>query len=117
MQCRARSAQLGRQYKNLQAVNTEVLVILGDPVERARKYASDLDLPFPVLADPDRQVYHRYGLEKALILIQQSASILVDQNGIIRYMQRATSPMIWLNEPRELIEAARKINDQVHSQE
>lgn len=109
MQCRARAAQLGREYKNLQAANTEVLVILGDPIEKAQKYASDLNLPFPVLADPTRQVYHEYGLQKALILIQQTASILVDQQGGIRNIQRATNPMAWLKEPQELLRAIEEI--------
>ena len=104
MQCRAHAAQLGRLTKDFQSANTEVLVILGDTLDRARKYASALNLPFPVLADPDRQVYERFGLDKAFIVIQRTASVVVDQAGVIRYLRRAANPMTWLQESHELLQ-------------
>lgn len=103
MQCRAHAAQLGRLARDLQSADTEVLVILGDTLDRARQYANALKLPFPVLADPDRQVYGRFGLDKAFIVIQRTASVVVDQAGVIRYLRRATNPMTWLQESRELL--------------
>ena len=78
-------------------------MILGDTSERARKYAELLKLPFPVLADPDRATYHRYDLEKAFIMIQRTASVVVDRHGVIQYIKRATNPMLWLQENRELL--------------
>ncbi len=104
MQCRAHAAQLGRLAKDFRSENTEVLVILGDTLDRARKYASALKLPFPVLADPDRQVYERFGLDKAFIVMQRTASVIVDQAGVIRYLRRAVNPMTWLQESRELLQ-------------
>jgi len=94
---------LGRLYKDFQTANCEILVILGEPVEKARRYAETLHLPFPVLADPDRSVYHRYGLEKAMIFIQRTASVVIDQSGTIRYLKTTTSPMVWLQESQELL--------------
>jgi peroxiredoxin len=104
MQCRAHATQLGRLAKDFQSANTEVLVILGDTLDRARQYAGALKLPFPVLADPDRQVYERFGLDKAFIVIQRTASVIVDQAGVIRYLRRTANPMTWLQESRELLE-------------
>jgi peroxiredoxin len=103
MQCRSHSAQLGRLYKEFQAVNCEILLILGDPLEKARRYADSLHLPFPVLADPERSVYHRYGLEKAMIFIQRTASVVIDRNGVIRYMKSTANPMLWLQESQGLL--------------
>ncbi len=103
MQCRSHAAQLGRLYEDLKANNTEILLILGDSVDKARRYAESLHLPFPVLADPTRSVYHQYGLEKVISLIQRTASIVVDCNGIIQYIKTTTSPMIWLQESREVV--------------
>jgi len=80
-----------------------VLVILGDTIERAKQYAQILKSPFPVLADPDREVYHLFGLEKALFVIQRTSSVVIDREGIVRYMKRATNPMLWLQESRELL--------------
>ncbi|OGN95250.1 MAG: hypothetical protein A2Z71_07280 [Chloroflexi bacterium RBG_13_50_21] len=103
MQCRSHAAQLGRLYKDFQAQNYEILLILGEPVEKARRYAEILHLPFPVLADPGRKVYHQYGLEKALVVIQRTASVIIDCNGIIRYAKIATNPMTWLQESHEVL--------------
>lgn len=110
MQCRAHVAQLGRMYKDFQAAGADVLVILGDTPDRARRYAESLHTPFPVLADPDRDVYRRFGLEKALLVVQRTASVVVDRQGVIRYIKRATNPMTWLQESRELLDAIRVLD-------
>ena len=94
--------QLGHLYENFRSVRAEVLVILGDTLDRARKYAEQLSAPFPVLADPDRAVYHRFDLEKAYIFIQRTASVVIDREGVIRYLKRATNPREWRQESREL---------------
>ncbi|MBP7688415.1 MAG: redoxin domain-containing protein [Thermoflexales bacterium] len=109
MQCRTLAAQLGRLYPEIKAAQADVLVLLGDSPERARQYAQSMKLPFPVLADEARAVYHQFDLEKAYIVIQRTASVIVDQAGVIRYMKRATNPMIWLQESRELVDAVKAI--------
>jgi peroxiredoxin len=83
----------------------QILIILGDTLERARQYAETLKAPFPVLADPERVVYHRYELVKIFIGIQRTASIIIDQNGVIRYLKRTINPMTWLQESKELMQA------------
>ncbi len=110
MQCRSFSAQLGRHDLDFKTANTQVLVILGEDVDRARKYAEELKLPFPVLADSERQVYHRYGLHKALIMIQRSAAVIIDQQGIIQFVKAVTNPMTWLSDYQEFYQAAMKSN-------
>lgn len=104
MQCRAHVAQLGRLYKDFQAAGADVLVILGDTPDRAIRYAESLHAPFPVLADPERDVYRQFGLEKALFVIQRTASVVVDRQGVIRYIKRVTNPAAWMQESRELLE-------------
>lgn len=94
---------MGRIYKEFQTANTEVLVILGETIERAKQYAQTLKTPFPVLADPDREVYRRYGLEKALFVIHRTSSVVIDQEEIVRYRKRSTNPMLWLQESREIL--------------
>lgn len=112
MQCRAHVAQLGRLYREFQSEGVEVLVILGDTDQRVQRYVESLHLPFPVLADPDRRVYHQYGLEKALVLIQRTASIIVDQAGTIRYFKSATNTFTWLQESQELLQAVHHLKEQ-----
>jgi peroxiredoxin Q/BCP len=109
MQCRVHVAQLGRLYKDFQAAGAEVLIILGDSPDRALRYSESLHTPFPVLADPERDVYKVFGLEKALLVIQRTASVVVDSQGVIRYIKRATNPMTWLQESQELLDATRAL--------
>ena len=104
MQCRTHAAQLGRLYAEFKAAHCEVLVILGDTLERARSYAATLYLPFPVLSDPHRVVYHQYGLEKTFVVIQRTASLVVDPTGHIRYIKSASNPMEWLKENQALLQ-------------
>ena len=80
----------------------EIIVILGDSMERAREYVSALKLPFPVLSDPEREVYRIYELEKYFMLMQRTASLVIDRAGIVRYLKRTTMPNVWLQESREI---------------
>jgi peroxiredoxin len=57
------------------------------------------------LADPERGVYRRYGLDKNFIGIQRTASIIVNQDGLIQYIKQVTNPMTWLQESKELLDA------------
>jgi peroxiredoxin len=104
MQCRSHVAQLGRLYEQFQAAGAEILVILGAPPERARSYAEQLKAPFPVLSDPEREIYHSYDLQRAVVVIQRTASVVVDRQGVIRYIKRTTNPLVWLQESGELLD-------------
>ncbi len=105
MQCRAHVAQLGRMNEEFVKAGVQILVILGDTLEAARKYAETLKAPFPVLSDPERAVYHSFELQKNFIGIQRTASVVVDQAGVIRYLKRTTNSMTWLQESKELLQA------------
>jgi peroxiredoxin len=103
MQCRSHVAQLGRMNDEFVKAGAQILIILGDTLDHARSYAGTFKLPFPVLADPERAVYHRFELEKGFIGLQRTASVIVDANGVIHYLKRVTNPMTWLQESKELL--------------
>jgi peroxiredoxin len=105
VQCRAHVAQLGRLNDEFIKAGVQILIILGDTLERASKYAETLKTPFPVLADHERAIYHRFELQRNFIGIQRTASVVVDQNGVIRYIKRTVNPMTWLQESKELLQA------------
>ncbi len=105
MQCRSHVAQLGRMNDEFVKAGVQILIILGDTPDRACKYAESLKTPFPVLADPERAIYHRFELTKNFIGIQRTASVIVDQNGMIQYIKRSTNPNLWLHESKELLQA------------
>lgn len=91
-------------------MDTEVLVILGGRQKLAARYARMLDLPFPVLADRDRQVYQLFDLSKAVLVIQRTASVVIDRDGVIRYLKRTTNPLVWLQEGPQLLEFVRQMD-------
>ena len=105
MQCRSHVAQLVRMNEHFVRAGASILIILGDSQERARKYAETLRVPFPVLADPDRAIYHLYELDKNFLGIQRTASVILDQTGVIRYLKRTLNAMQWLQESKELLRA------------
>ena len=111
MHCRSHAAQLGRLYPGFQSKNVDILVILGDSPENAARYAQTLHLPFPVLADIERSVYHLYGLDKVLLFIQRTASLVIDQQGIIRYLKSTANPMTWLEENKELVDFVQTLSN------
>jgi len=112
IQCRIHVNQLGRMYQQFKEAGAEVVAILGEDVETARKYAEGIKLPFPVLSDPNRDVYHLYELEKYFLLFQRTASLVVDKDGIVRYLKRTTVPNVWLQESRELFGFVDSLNEE-----
>ena len=112
MQCRAHVSQLAKLYKPMQEAGAEVVVILGDTLEKAKRYVDVLKLPFPVLSDPEREVYSVYELEKYFQLIQRTASIVVNRDGRVQYLKRTTNPMTWLQESRELFGFVDSMNEE-----
>jgi len=50
-------AEEARQFAELNAV---VLPVLPEPVERAAEWREQFDLPFPLLADPDKHIADKY---------------------------------------------------------
>jgi len=110
MQCRSHATQLGQLHAEFQANNCEILLILGASLDEAKRYADFLHLPYPVLADPERKVYHQYSLQMALIFIQRTASVIVDPSGHIYYIKTATNPMPWLQESRQLLQVVKAMH-------
>ena len=111
MQCRTHVAQLGRLYPEFQAAGAEVLVILGDSEDRATRYGAALHAPFPILADPVHEVYHRFDLERVFLVVQRTAAVVVDRNGRIAYLKRATNPQAWLKESQELLQVVQGLEN------
>ena len=101
-------------YADLKESGTAVIVILGNSLERAKRYADIVKAPFPILADPEREVYRIYQLEKYFSLWQRTASLVVDRHGVVRYLKSTSNPMVWLQETRELSGFVDSLNASSH---
>ncbi len=63
-----------------------MLAIAPDSLDHARDYFQRNDIPFPCLADPDRQVYRRYDVKSAMVSLGQRPGLfIVDGEGAVRY--------------------------------
>jgi peroxiredoxin len=62
--CRQHMTQLVRSYPSFQALNAEIFEVTPTPLERARFYVRQFNIPFPYLCDPQRLVKRSWGLEK-----------------------------------------------------
>ena len=77
----------------------DLCLAVGAPV--TSRILAPRDAPFPILADPSHDVYHRFDLERAYLLIQRTASVVVDRSGRIACLRRATNALTWLQESQE----------------
>jgi alkyl hydroperoxide reductase subunit AhpC len=107
VQCRFHVGQLGRYNDEFNKAGFQTLVILGESLERAISYRDSLKVPFPILADPERGVYHRFEMTKNFIGLQRTASLVIDEDGEIRYLKRVYNPMTWLQESQEIVQVVR----------
>jgi alkyl hydroperoxide reductase subunit AhpC len=69
-----------------------------------------MQTPFRVLADPDREVYHRYGLHRALFRVQRTAVVIIDKQGVMRYFKTTANATAWLQEAPRLLGAVRQLH-------
>lgn len=83
---------LKRMHPELQAHNIQVLVLGGGDEKAAHTLQKRFDLPFPVAADPNRNIYRAYSLEKTLGLLQWNGTVLVDLDGKIVYQRVSQRP-------------------------
>lgn len=66
--------------------DAQVLAIAPDTLEHAQTYFQSNDIPFPCLADPEREVYRQYDVKSALVSVGQRPGLfIVDGEGIVRY--------------------------------
>ena len=57
-----------QQYGDIQAKGAEVVAISFEPRDRLFQLTRQLQLPFPVLSDPERDVYAAYSLAQGSLL-------------------------------------------------
>ena len=57
-----------QQYGDIQAKGAKVVVISFESRDRLYQLTRQLQLPFPVLSDPERDVYFAYGLSQGSLL-------------------------------------------------
>src|SRR5215212_3426158 len=63
--CNLRVHQLIERYADLQRAGLAIVAIFESPAESMRQYVGKQDAPFPIIADPQAQLYTLYGVESS----------------------------------------------------
>ncbi|HIM62257.1 MAG TPA: redoxin domain-containing protein [Dehalococcoidia bacterium] len=61
-------SQLRQRYGDIEAKGAEVVAIFFEPMDRLFQLTRQLQLPYPVLSDPERDVYAAYSLAQGNLL-------------------------------------------------
>ena len=96
--CTIEACALRDQFADFEKAGAVVLGVSTDSVASHEKFARTHELPFPLLADPNKEVVGRYGVfgEKKFMgrtyMGTQRASFLIGPDGIIRTVYPKVKP-------------------------
>lgn len=63
--CNFRVYELTHNHEQWQDQNLEIIAVFSDTSEQVRRFVSKHPRPFTMLADPDLELYNRYGIEQS----------------------------------------------------
>ncbi|HLS23575.1 MAG TPA: thioredoxin-dependent thiol peroxidase [Pseudogracilibacillus sp.] len=92
--CTTQACDFRDNYEQFKDLNTVVLGVSPDPIERHQKFIDKHDLPFPLLADTENEVAKLYDVWKLKKMFGnefygiERSTFIVDEEGIIRKIWR-----------------------------
>ncbi len=92
-QCNAAVQKMIANRERYEANDVEVIVAVPDGQAEAAAWRLKRKVPFPVVLGQTGTAHAEVGLlRKVFGLVQQSGSILLDRNGVVRYAHASTNP-------------------------
>lgn len=74
------------RYGDIRGKGIELLALAPGSLDQTGEFAAAHEIPFPLLADPDLDVYGAYQVESRLrSLGQRPALYAIDRDGLVRY--------------------------------
>ena len=99
--CTVQMKQYRDSYPEFEKRNTVIIGISNDTVESHAKFRKDCDLPFPILADMEKEVSRKYEVLSYFNALQRSVYIIA-ADGVITYATK-TLPLFY-TPAKELLE-------------
>lgn len=97
--CRAHVRRIAAQSSRLKTHGATAVVIGQGTRSEAERLAATLKHPIPVLADETGQVAAAFGFRRVMLgVVMQSGTMIVDRDGVIRYVRRVANPSASLDE-------------------
>lgn len=90
--CTKEACAFRDNHRRVVARGAVVLGVSGDDVASHRRFKEKYDLPFPLLADPDRAIISAYGVwkEKTLygktVMGVERTTFIIDEQGVITHV-------------------------------
>ncbi len=104
--CIAQVCGFRDNYDLFKIFGAEVWGVSGDDTNSHLKFASQQNLPFPLLSDPDNKLRKAFGIQNVLGIIPGRVSYIIDSKGIIRHIFNNL-----LNGPAHVDEALKMLNE------
>ncbi|MEJ8777420.1 thioredoxin-dependent thiol peroxidase [Pseudogracilibacillus sp. ICA-222130] len=92
--CTTQACDFRDNYTQFKDINTVILGISPDPIERHQKFIDKHDLPFPLLADTTHEVAEQYGVWKLKKMFGKEfygierSTFIIDKEGIVQKVYR-----------------------------
>ncbi len=102
--CTKEACTLRDTFPRFENARAQIFGISADSVESHKKFAAEYDLPFPLLADTERQAIEAYGVwgEKNMMGKKYMgifrSSFLIDPSGVVRKVYEKVKPEIHAEE-------------------
>lgn len=90
-------SELQRQYELFRSLSppVEVIGISQDSVEQHREFKKELNLPFSLLSDPDREIANQFGVPVHLGIFPAKSSFVLGPDNTVKHVYD------WLFRPRK----------------
>ncbi len=85
-------SQLNDDYLFFRSLDTEILAVSADSVEKAANTVKQYKIPFKLLSDPQKIVIKSYGVFDDLSECAEASVFIIDRTGTIRYKQVGIVP-------------------------
>ena len=80
-------SQLNDDYLFFRSLDTEILAVSADSVEKAANTVKQYKIPFKLLSDSQKIVIKQYGVFDDLSECAEASVFIIDRSGTIRYKQ------------------------------
>lgn len=73
-------------YEIFKQYGAEIIGVSSDTVQSHKAFASECNLPYPLLSDAENKVRSLYGVPSTMRLIPGRVTYIIDGNGVVRHV-------------------------------
>ena len=104
--CTAQACSLRDGYSPIQETGAVVLGVSADDEKSHAAFAKKYQLPFSLLADPDKKIIQAYGVKMAVLGVAKRWTFIIDRGGVVRHI---ISDVDTAKHDRQVLELLKKL--------